>query len=144
MPFDNVPSHVPTKVPAKENQQISDDVRKLKEARDLISQGWCQNSIRNPVFEPHHLYGYFEKPRYDYCMMGALMHACSPMTPGANMQTCRIVESYIFPEIAGWNFCMYKSEPIRTVERYNDYPGRQKEEVIEVFNRAIARAMRAQ
>jgi len=138
MPFDNVPTKI--------NEEVCDDLDKLKAARDLISRGWCQNAIRQPVFEPTNLYGIFRAPEYAYCMMGALMEACLLIAPNApmaaNMQTCRIVEQYIYPEIAGWG--TYKSPPIRTVERYNDYVGRKKEEVIEVFNRAIARAMRAQ
>lgn len=101
------------------NSELKSTVEYLREARDiLIEEGWTQ--------------GAYVTPR-GYCAVGA----CSHVSPARYASP--ITTSIIMPL---WE--ALAAEGIDYIFEWNDAPGRTKEEVIDLFDRAIANVLEAE
>ncbi len=104
------------------NLPVSPAVKLLTEARGLIeNNGWCQGALWNNSGE--------------YCIYGALFHVhCG--SPHGNVTS-------ILAE-ARTSLCLAsKAQPATPsgLVKWNNTPGRTKEEVLAAFDKAIARSM---
>jgi hypothetical protein len=133
MPFDSTPPR-PNEV----------DVGILEEARELIAGGWCQGRLYRREVRPS---GDFDPA--EYCIMGAIgtvAYGIHPRASDSREVSCRIVEKYLFPEIIEvWDSendprKIYRTCKTGAVEAFNDQKERTTEDVLTLFNRAIARA----
>lgn len=91
----------------------------LKKARALIEQGWTQGAFKRYTDNP-------DRP-IEYCAVGAIREASN---------------SEVWGELYDAGICLstalrgmaYTHDPIE----FNDAPGRTREEVLEMFDKAIA------
>jgi hypothetical protein len=91
----------------------------LTEARGLIKEGWCQGSFRK-----------ITDNGVEYCALGAMGYVGTEhhvdLIPSA-----RRVFAQLLPE-------QYFEDTWPMVARWNDEPGRTQEEVLGMFDKAIA------
>ncbi len=86
----------------------------LKEARTLISKGWTRGHYAH---------------KNSYCMVGAVMHVCAGRDE--RQLACRASKEALMG-------CLPKG--YLDLVMFNDTPDRTKEEVLAVFDKAIAEA----
>ncbi len=95
----------------------------LIKAREKIEKGWCQGvNARDAQGEPT-LAEY--SGAVQFCVMGALIAVCGHYCPVHLSLFCRTLQGRDHP----W-----------TVNAYNDHPSRTQEEVLALFDKAIALA----
>jgi hypothetical protein len=90
------------------------DTRLLRRARELVAEGWCQRAFGKQISGKQH-----------FCMSGGVMNA------NIELQLCGAAEREALHRLQALI-------PGRVgITYFNDAPGRTKEEVLAVFDKAI-------
>lgn len=122
---------------------MTQPIEMLRQARDLVASGWCQGVYsRN---EDGHKANAFGEEACDFCATGSLMAAmyrneatwndlyeCFGILSGA------IVDSGFNMSQPASNIHQSDLDSVR-IQRFNDTMGRTQEEVVAVFEQAIAK-----
>jgi len=136
MPLDatNFTSFLPVEEPV---EVIEDAVlKRLQLGRDRVIQGWCQNTF--------YIYtSSMEAGEVQYCMVGAVVSSVSisgSVTPVLDGPDHVKIMDYLFAALPiRWRFLKLEEtdSKVQTLQHYNDRRDRKKQEVVEVFDRAI-------
>ncbi|MEV4641229.1 hypothetical protein AB0J80_28195 [Actinoplanes sp. NPDC049548] len=135
--------------------------RVLEDARAVIAQGWVQGHwfARRPG--PVHLGAWSSHPPDGFggapaaCLVGAVVHAARLRGPGDHFAQAGPALDYLWDAwqesrglggagVAGWAAPReLRLVRVRDLTRWNDQPGRTRDEVLALVDRAAARAIMA-
>lgn len=110
------------------------DYLTLREARRLLTQGWCKGDYTRTLYEPNA--DGERQPQNFFCAMGALWYATAPGGCGSMHQARRLARDYLAPELGFSDTSLQDAESLVVV--FNDNGARTREQVVGLFDDALA------